>query len=349
MNSLALICKPRMVYGSLTAVTALNGGATLDPYVGSFVWNGVTYSQMFAFTATSGTTSINVSSTKTCGILLVGGGGGGGCTNWNTGEGAGGGAGGGVIYGTVSLNGSTTYTITVGAKGNKCIASTNANAGPGNAVVGTNGGNTSISGTGVSETAYGGGFGGYSNGSPDSTANSGRNGGCGGGSMKPGGLAGTVAGTTNMSAGNCSASTNSRSLTYSGFNGGAGVQSGCGGGGGGATAVGGAGSTTNNAVAGLGGTGFLFSITGDSNTYTGKYYATGGCGGARSTLQVPNQSSIVAVGGVVGGTQSKPVPDDPVTYGTGGSAGWGAYGLSGNLSNNSGANGNQGICIILVP
>lgn len=349
MNSLTIICKPHRVFGSLVSVSAINGDVALDPFVGTFVWNGNTYSQMFVFTATTGANSINLSATKTCGIILVGGGGGGGCTNWNTGEGAGGGGGGGVIYGTISLNSSTTYSITIGAKGNKCIASTNANAGPGNAVVGTNGGNTIITGTGVNETAFGGGRAGYSNGSPDSTTNSGVNGGCGGGSMKPANLAGTVVGNTNMSSGNCSSSTNTRSLTYSGFNGGSGVQSGSGGGGGGATQVGGTGSTSNGVVSSIGGTGFLFDVSGSSNIYTGKYYASGGCGGARSTTQVPNYSSATTIGSVAGGTQSKPVPDDPTTYGTGGSGGWGSYGLSGNLSNNSGANGAQGICIILVP
>lgn len=344
MNSFASIYKPKGT--PKFDLLALNGGDILEPYVGTFTWEGGTYTQMFAFTATSGQTSLRLPETKMCGMLIVAGGGGGGCTNYNSREGAGGGGAGGAIVGTLQLNAGATYTIAVGNQGARSVASTNGAANPGNAIPGTNGGNTVVSGAGVSETAFGGGRGGYINSGADATTSRGIAGGSSGGSMANG----TVE-TRTMIASAGSASTNPRSLAYRGTNGGTGTRFlgvggyGGGGGGGGAMTNGKAGSSTDN---GMGGMGYLFQPSGLTNEFTGKYYATGGCGGSASNNSL-NQSAILSWGGVPGGTQTTPVPADPTTYGTGGSGGWGSYQAAGNTGNNSGANGAQGICIVLVP
>jgi len=103
-------------------------------------------------------------SSSTCSILLVGGGGAGGADS-GTAPGNGGGGGGGVLYnsGTFPLVSGTSYNITVGAGGN--------GAGTGPATTGSNigkyagykrnGANTTITATGVTLTAFGGGGGGW--------------------------------------------------------------------------------------------------------------------------------------------------------------------------------------------
>lgn len=348
MNSITSIHSSRSLNRIFATVNALNGGNLLEPITGSFTWNGTTYTRLYAFTSTTGTNSISLNNTTTVGLIMCGGGGGGGCSNRNIGESGAGGGAGGMITGTISLNANSTYSITIGSSGTGAVASTITTE-PGNSVPPTNGGNTVISGSGVGETSFGGGRGGYANGNGSglnapSVTNTGSNGGCGGGAVRSYNVG--TAGLTTMSQSNCSTSTNSRSLTYRGFNGGSALQNQTGGGGGGATEIGGTGSGTNNAVAGLGGTGFLFTVTGSipTNTFTNKYYSTGGCAGSANGITL-NQSSIVSLGGTIGGTSSQPTPSNPTTYGTGGSGAFSYYAAV----SASGANGFQGICIILVP
>ena len=197
--------------------------------------------------------------------LVVAGGGGGGSY--------GGGGAGGLLTnfpsGSLSLNTSIAYSITVGVKG----------AGSGNNYngYGAQGSDSSISGTGISTiTAAGGGYGGNNTGSGAGAASAGGSG--GGGSDGP----------TNSSggAGNTPSTTPSQ-----GNNGGSGTFSDpnyMGGGGGGA---GTAGSNATSLAAGNGGTGLEVNIIGGN----GNYYAGGG-GGVRY-----NVSGSWGSGGTGGG------------------------------------------------
>jgi len=176
--------------------------------------------------------------------LMVGGGGAGG-----TNHGPGGGAG-GVLSGTVTLNPSTQYTLSIGTGG-----TINANG---------NQGGDGVSTTGFSLTAGGGGGGGKGYSSTGSDANG-----------RPG-----VA--TNGSGGGGGALASGGSGSGAGFSGGngTGVSPGAGGGGGGAGAAGsnGFGSGSGGATGGAGGIGVSNSITG-----TATYYAGGGGGGGWTT------------------------------------------------------------------
>ena len=163
--------------------------------------------------------------------LVVGGGGAGG------GYTGGGGGAGGLLSGTVSLTLGTTYTVTVGTGG---TAVTSASL-----TTGGNGGDSIISGTGLTTiTATGGGGGG------GTTAN---NGGSGGGAA--------AAGTQTAGTG----------ISGQGYGGGVGTGQGNGGGGAGAAG----GNSPSGSGPGSGGVGLTSSITGSS-----LYYAGGGGGGS---------------------------------------------------------------------
>ena len=173
-------------------------------------------------------------------ILIVGGGGGAGY------DGGGGGGGGGVIYySNVSIPAGS-YTVTVGGGGA---------AATGNATNGVNGGNSSISGLGLS-TALGG-AGGMDGHALSVTALTGGCGGGGGFSQNPdiGIVAPLGYGTVGQ-----------------GFNGGAAYYNSAGGGGGGAGDIGG---NAANALGGNGGIGIINNISG-----TNTYYGGGGAGGS---------------------------------------------------------------------
>ncbi len=144
---------------------------------------------------TVGTSSFVCNSPVSISYLVVAGGGGGG-KNSSTAAGGGGGAGGYVdaSYASVPLT-QGTYTITVGAGG----TTPSATSGPGGY-----GGDSSITGTGITVTAYGGGRGGGTG------AINGGNGGSGGGAATNAGTAGTgfagqgrngAVGTTSISGG----------------------------------------------------------------------------------------------------------------------------------------------------
>jgi hypothetical protein len=186
-------------------------------------------------------------------FLVIGGGGGGGQYV------GGGGGGGGFVEGTFNLTSGTSYTLQVGGGGNGGTADRD----------GTNvaGGNSTISGGGVSITAYGGGTGGSYPDNGQGTPTSGGSGGGSGGPQSGGGAgAGVIAGTfTGVLTG----------ATY-GFRGGNGTSSrpgnettGKGGGG-----AGGQGIDSICTEPGDGGPGRISTISG-----TSFYYSGGGGGG----------------------------------------------------------------------
>ena len=131
---------------------------------------------------TSSSNFIVSSDSKTVNYLVVGGGGGGGDRH------GGGGGGGGVLTGTWTASVGT-YTVTVGlggqygatAEGGQTVYGSPAGAG-------TKGGDSLLSGTGISVTAYGGGGGGTYEANPTGTVGSGG----GGGGNSFAGVAGTV-------------------------------------------------------------------------------------------------------------------------------------------------------------
>lgn len=189
-----------------------------------------------------------------------GGGGAGGYRNSYSSESSGGG---GSSETELTFIGGTVYTITVGAGG----------SGGTETIRGTNGNNSSISGTGISTITSTGGGGGGSNTAPAQTGSSGGSGGGAGVSSGVGIIAGG-AGTSNQG--------------YAGgdANGGS-YPNRKGGGGGGASAAGGNATTT---VAGNGGNGLASSITASSVTRAGG----GGGGGVAG-------SGTAGTGGTGGG------------------------------------------------
>jgi hypothetical protein len=229
--------------------------------------------------------------TYTASYLVVAGGGGGGYIG-------GGGGAGGFLSGSVTLTSGTTYTATVGSGGPNVGSA-------------TPGGNSVLSGSGISTvTGLGGGYGGAGPGQP-----AGKNGGSGG----SGGGAGENAGIGTAGSG----------TPGQGNNGGGGFASGsnigCGGGGG-AGAVGGTGSP---GLGGNGGNGSASSITGTPASYAG------GGGGA-------SYSGTSGTGGTGGGGNASTSGTSVAgTANTGGGGGGGG--------SVAGANGGSGVVILSVP
>jgi len=193
----------------------------------------------------------------TANVLVVAGGGGGGANeNTTNGDAAGGGGAGGLINATsMVFEGVTTYTVTVGAGG---ISGTGV-------VAPTSGDNSSVTGTGISLTCYGGGNGGSEK-APGT--NPGGNGGSGGGAANNYSTA--AAGGISVYIGSSYVS-----LYRQGYDGGntltgsTSFRAGSGGGG-----AGGAGVTRTSSTGGAGGAGLSIDYSGNPTTY-----ATGGSGG----------------------------------------------------------------------
>jgi len=267
------------------------GEAFVGPY---FVYN---------FT-TANTTTIQFPYNVTAEVLIVAGGGGSGRGVVAV-EGAGGGGGGGVGVGTLFFRANSIYTITVGAGGPPANLDT--------PVLATKGGFSRIAGPGVSETAYGGGFGG--SGIQD-RGQAGGPGGSGGGGC---------AAWANPGFG--TAIKGSGTLTYYGNDGAPGRHNFAGGGGGGATGVGGAGSDT---VGGDGGAGYTWDFTGET------YGGGGGGGGGFAPPQNGGQGG--SGGGGAGGSSSQAAVSGAANTGGGGG---GAYG-----EEPVGAAGGSGVIII---
>ncbi len=235
-------------------------------------------------------------------FLVVAGGAGGG-------QFGGGGGAGGFRTSTQTVEVGTVITVTVGDGG---AGSTN------EAVKGTSGSNSSISGSGLTTiTSAGGG------GAGSGDVSGGVNGGSGGGS---GTISGTSGGTGN---------TPSTSPSQ-GNNGGGTSANNVSGGGGGANATGGSGSGT---TAGSGGNGTANSITGSSVTRAG-----GGGGGARSTTTAAGTGGT---GGGGNGTKSNATGGAGTTN-TGSGGGGGGY-SDGGGGYGAGGSGGKGVVILSVP
>ena len=229
---------------------------------------------------------------KTVNYLVVGGGGGGGDRH-----GAGGG-GGGVLTGTWTASVGT-YTVTVGLGGAAGNYSTN-NSTPRGA--GIKGGNSSLSGTGVSVTANGGGGGGTYDGNPTGTVGSG---GGGGGN----GFAG-VAGTAGQ-----------------GNSGGSGLIP-AGGGGGGA---GGVGANANTSTGGIGTTSF-------STHLLAVGYGTSFAVPTAPNVVISGGVAYIAAGGG-GSPASGPGPGGSGGLGGGALGHWDAIYIQAGTSNTGGGGG----------
>lgn len=249
----------------------------------------------------------------TADYLVVAGGAGGGGFYTGAGGGAGGlrstvtaTGGGGSLESAVSLTSSTAYTITVGAGG----------AGGLNDFQGTNGSDSSVSGSGLTTITSTGGGGGGSAGGGVSARYAGKNGGSGGGSYN-GATVGT--GTTNQ-----------------GYAGGLGNGGYAGGGGGGAGAAGSAGAngstSSSSTTGGNGGNGVAVAITG-----TSVYYAGGGGGSAQAS------GGTQGTGGLGGGANGSYNTKINATANTGGGGGASAINPGGDGSS---GNGGSGIIVI---
>lgn len=284
-----------------SAVTTGTGGRYYTTSTGLFTGT----SAVHVFTAT-GTSYFTASSAITVSYLVVAGGGGGGET-----QGGGGGAG-GLLTGTALLT-IGTYAITVGAggAGSQARGST-----------GTNGGNSSIVGTGFTTTATGGGGGGSENYPVSYSGNAGGSGG------------GASAGST--------PATGSSGTPGQGNPGGSAIAPGAyatGGGGGGSVS---AGTSGGGSSGGSGGTGFTSSITGSSQAYAGG----GGGGGDNRAPSTSGGTGGSGVGGAGGNGVSGQITGGAGTPGTGSGGGGGGFLLSGSPTDGIGGTGGPGIVVI---
>jgi hypothetical protein len=241
-------------------------------------------------------------------FLVIAGGGSGATSNGNpNSEGGGGGGAGGYRTSTQTVNSGVTITVTVGDGG---ASFTTAN------VIGNDGSNSSISGTGlttITSTAGGGG---------GNTATNGRSGGSGGGG-------GAHTSSTTGGSGNTPNTSPSQ-----GNNGGNGSNGASAGGGGGSGAVGVAG---NGNASGNGGNGTANSITGSSVTRAG-----GGGGGHY-------HNALTGSGGTGGGGTGGAYAT-PGGNGTSGTANTGSGGGGGSFGGSAGAGGGgKGVVILSVP
>ena len=254
---------------------------------------------------------------KTVNYLVVGGGGGGGDRH------GGGGGGGGVLTGTWTASVGT-YTVTVGSGGQYGATAEGGQTVYGSpAGAGSKGGDSLLSGTGISITAYGGGGGGTYEANPTGTVGSGG----GGGGNSFAGIAGT-AGQGNA--------------------GGAGLQP-AGGGGGGA---GGVGADANTSTGGIGTTSFSTHLlaVGYGTTFAvptapnavisgGVAYIAAGGGGAAASAPGPG-----GYGGLGGGG----LGDWDASYILAGTAntGGGGGGSRSNDTSTTGRNGGSGLVLL---
>ena len=246
--------------------------------------------------------------------LVVAGGGGGGAY-----VGGGGGAG-GLLSGAVALGSTSSLTLAVGDGGK--------GGGNNSGEAGTNGGNTSLSGTGITTVNAIGGGGGGGGGQSATTFDNGRTGGSGGGSTY-----------------NASFSTIGNGTPGQGNNGALGFTSDCyaAGGGGGAGAVGSAGTNCVGGNGGIGAVATLLTPETASRLRVGEIvsgsvrFAGGGAGGLYFTSTRP-----IAVGGSGGGGAGSQL--GPGTAGidfTGGGGGGG-----GGLTEVSGGDGGSGVVVL---
>jgi hypothetical protein len=288
--------------------------------------------KIYVFTV--GSYTILPKTTTTATYLVVGGGGAGGASH------AGGGGAGGVLSGTITLTAGVTYTITIGLGGVTTYVSNGS----------TNGGNSSIYGSGITTiTAYGGGYGGGSvNGSPYSAGVNSSIIGSGGGG----------AGYTTTSSERYGGQTNSGQGNNGGYANGPIFGSIGGGGGGGGSGTVGLPSSTSIASGGAGGNGtalfssILNNITSMMNAFisgwstaTNGYIAAGGGGGSWGEATHDPSDTVIASGGLGGGGKGGntlllvDATNGFANTGSGGGGGRGGYGVGGN--------GGSGLVVII--
>jgi hypothetical protein len=244
-------------------------------------------------------------------FLVVAGGGSGATSNNASGsEGGGGGGAGGYRTSTQTVTGGTLITITVG-DGGAAFSTVN--------VIGNDGSNSSISGSGLTTITSTGGGGGGNTGTAGRTGGSG-----GGGGAAPSGGAGGAGNTPSTS-------------PSQGNNGGNGDTNATAGGGGGSGAVGENGTSSSPQKSGDGGAGTASSITGSSVTRAG-----GGGGGQYHTVYIGSGGTG---GGGAGGANAS--PGGNAVSGTA-NTGSGGGGNSFNPSYSVGAGG-KGVVILSLP
>jgi hypothetical protein len=238
-------------------------------------------------------------------LVIAGGGSGASSSNAGNSEGGGGGGAGGYRTSTQSVSIGTVITVTVG-DGGASVGSSN--------IIGNDGSNSSISGSGLTTiTSTGGGGGG-------NTGTNGRSGGSGGG------------GGASPSAGSGGSGNTPNTSPSQGNNGGNGSNSSRAGGGGGAGAVG---VNATPSLAGNGGAGTASSITGSSITRAG-----GGGGGNYETVNK-------GIGGAGGGGNGGYI-DSGGGAGGNGTTNTGSGGGGTGFSTSSGSGG-KGVVILSVP
>jgi hypothetical protein len=317
------------ITGTQTSLLTCNGPTIIDGSTNAFtITNNGSAPVSTAIVPTFTNVTINnpVAFYQAAYLVVAGGAGGGYGTL------SGGGGAGGIISGSTLLTPGTTYTLTVGGGG----------AGSSSP---TNGVNSSISGLIVGAiTAIGGG-----KGSGASAASSGGSGGGGDYNSFTTAASGTSnpAGAQGNAGGNGSVNGN----RYGG------------GGGGGASSSGGNAITSSNGVGGVGGTGFLTTITGSSLYFGG---GGGGCGGADTTFGssiggaggigggggggVYNNSSIANTPGVGGGSSLNSGASGSVNIGgAGGTNSGGGGGGGSTYQSGYGGAGGSGIVILAIP
>jgi len=281
-----------------------NGGLISTPSPPTSTGATTTISGVYIYYTFTGSGSITFSGKASASVLIVAGGGAGGNGSGKS-DGSAGGGGGGVGYGTLTFL-TNTYTITVGSGGTTSSQ---------------NGSNSSITGGGINEIAYGGGGGGGTAiGGPGANGGSG-GGGAGYGGNQAGGTSTTGTGTLTYIGNPGARSDNSTGRGMGGGGGGAGANN--------ATSFGPSGASVGGG--GGGGSGYTWS----QNNIT---YAGGGGGGCGSSGTSNVGGTGGSGGGGSGGAQST-VGSNATYYGGGGGGGgsgatWGA--------------GYQGIVIIVV-
>jgi hypothetical protein len=304
----------------LSQVATITGTGT--PVLNEHTVSGVNYK---SYTMTSvGSGTVTFSRSGFINLLVVGGGGGG-----HTG---GGGAGGLVYIDQFAVTGGTTYSFTVGARGDASIQTYNGSS--------SAGGNSTFAGGGLTITATGGGPSGHSN---EGTTNetiprlAGGSGGGAGSDARPYGVSNQTVSFgpyTNVGFGHAGGEG-----YYAGWTGG--------GGGGGAGSAGGRPLTgqTNNGRGGSAGIGRQYSLRTGSN----EYYAGGGAGGNNTDTSVGQvagglggggASNTVAYGGATGVNGT-----GPDTNGNGLSATFYGGGGGGGDHQGSGGHGFRGTVI----
>jgi len=324
------------IMGGLTSTSVSISGSTTSAPVpfnwgsGNLITNGTNTSVVFT---TSTVIRLNSNTTVTY-YLVAGGGSGGYATNPSNGGGGGGGAG-GYLTGNVTLLSDVSYTITIGSGGLPT------------GTISTNGGNSIISGTGITTLTAVGGGGGGGGGNGTGTPNTSGVYGVGGGSGGGGGYGNNsvLPSKNSITGGNgTSGQGNAGGAGYNNYATWSGTMSA--GGGGGATSAGSNFSSDYPPSSGSanGGTGVTITLA-DASTLQ---VAGGGGGGSNGIRPNGTSSFCLGVGSYGGGdggfNNSAGVSATPSTGGGGGGSGGSASG-----SGSTPGSGGSGVCVLYIP